>query len=91
MIKMKSYRNQFKCRCMNFYNQRTTGVWLMSGEFSYHISLINLTKPEGLHRTVYQLIPTKKEEFFNTDNENEWESCFKKVVYRYNRWIRKKF
>lgn len=55
----------------------------MSGEFPYHISLTNLTEPKGLHRTAYQLIPEKKDDFIN--NDDAVESCFKKIIYRYNR------
>ena len=82
---MKNYRNSFKCKCMCYYDQKTTGVWLMSGEYKYHISLISLTKPEGLHRTVYRLLPDKMEDFLNVNNDEVWESCFEKVIYRYNR------
>lgn len=82
---MHNYRNRFKCRCMQFYDQKTTGVWLMSGSYGYHISLTNLTQPRGLHRTFYQLIPEKKDSFLSDDKE-EFDSCFKKVIYRYNHW-----
>ena len=57
----------------------------MKGSYWYHISLTSLTKPEGLHRTFYQLLPSKKDEFLNTNDDEVWNSCFKKIIYRYNR------
>lgn len=59
---------------MLYHHQRTTGVWIMSGTWKFHISMINLINPKGLHRILYRV---------NQDNENFDDSD--EVVYRYNR------
>lgn len=46
-------RDYFKCSCCKYLEQRITGIMLMSGEFSYHMSLVHLLKPRGLHRESY--------------------------------------
>jgi len=73
---------------MNYHGQRMTGVYIMSGTWKYRTSLVSLTQPIGLHRTFYQMIPEKKEEFFNTEDDAVFDSCFRKIVYHYNRWER---
>lgn len=84
-ILTKQYRNHFKCRCMIFYDQRITGMDVMSGTWKVHTSIIQLIYPQGLHRTVYRLLPDKMEEFLSEDDEL-FESCFEKVVYRKRRF-----
>ncbi len=39
------------------------GVKLMSGEFHYHMNLINRIYPLGLHRELYVITNTDKEPF----------------------------
>lgn len=68
---------EFKCRCMCFHNQRTTGVMLMSGTWKQHMSFVHLIYPYGLHRVFYNYVPSE-------DSIFEEENC-KKVVHRYNR------
>lgn len=53
---------------MSYYDQRTTGVWIMSGlDYSVHENIfIWVFKHKGLNRVRYRLI--NPEEYFNFDN-----------------------
>lgn len=53
---------------MSYYDQRTTGVWIMSGlDYSVHEnSFVWFIKHKGLNRVRYRLI--NPEEYFNSDN-----------------------
>lgn len=74
----KHRRCTFKCSCMCFYSQRTTGVEVMSGTWKVHENIVSLIKPEGLHRILYE----------GEWDENSEDISFKKIKYRYNRNIR---
>lgn len=64
----------FKCKCMLYYNQKTTGVWLMSGlDYSIHDSLGAYLHHKGLNRVRYMLV--NGEEYFKLD-EIEDESKY---------------
>lgn len=45
-----------KCKVIRYLNQKTTGVWLMSGaEYGVHDSLAASLKHSGLNRVLYTL------------------------------------
>ena len=60
MRKNNNVHYWFKCRCMEYCNQRMTGIYYMEG----HMSLIQVTNPTGLHRIWYECVSL---------NDWEWE------------------
>lgn len=57
----------FKCRCASRFNQRFGHQSYMSGTWKSHHSLVQLIKPYGLHRTVYQLKDNNPDNIFEDD------------------------
>ena len=79
----------FKCRCISYLNQRTTGVWLMSGkEYSVHDSLAADLKHPGLNRTLYQLTDV---DAWIENTDPELEETFWKPVTRKRRRLKYSF
>ena len=70
------FKNHFKCSCCPFLNQRITGEYPMHTPWKYHISLIQLMRPKGLHRVVYECES-------QTDFEND--NWVRKVIRNSNR------
>lgn len=90
---MAYHRNHFKCRCMTFYDQRITGMDVMSGTWKVHTSIIQLIYPKGLHRTYYRVNMNKLQKHLNDCSDSKEKSdnqddCFEKVIYRYNQEAR---
>ena len=81
----------FKCRCANYIDQHTTGVWLMSGTWKVHDnSFVWHFKHTGLNRLRYRLVNVD-EWLDNTDPEKEdlyWEPVMRRraeIKYHFRR------
>ena len=70
----------FKCKCLTYINQKTTGVWIMSGTWKVHDSLTNRLAHKGLHRVYYEVVNVD-EWLKNTDWDKE-DNYFVKEIRR---------
>ena len=49
------HQNPNTSKVLSRFGQKVPLIYMMSGEFPYHMNLVHITEPKGLHRVTYQL------------------------------------
>ena len=72
-----------KCRVLSRFHQKVPLIYEMGGEFPYHMNLVHLISPSGLHREYYHFIG---DDLKLCDDDN-WEKiiirCSRKSKYNF--------